>query len=149
MKKFFKEFKEFAMKGNVLDMAIGVIIGGAFGKIVSSLVNDLLMPLIGMLLGGTNLSGAFYALDGNSYPSIEAAQTAGVGTLNYGLFIQTIIDFLIIALCIFSVLKMINKFFAKPEPEKEDPRKCDYCFMVIPDEATRCPHCTSELHKHE
>lgn len=149
MKKFFKEFKAFAMKGNVLDMAIGIMIGAAFGKIVSSLVNDILMPLIGLIKGGSNLSGAFYALDGNTYVTIEAAQEAGVGTLNYGLFIQTIIDFIIIALCVFLVMKVVNKLTAKPKEEAKEPRKCEFCLQVIPDEATRCPYCTSELPKPE
>ncbi|MDY6072582.1 MAG: large conductance mechanosensitive channel protein MscL [Eubacteriales bacterium] len=149
MKKFFTEFKEFAMKGNVLDMAIGVMVGAAFGKIVSSLVNDILMPLIGIILGGINLKGAFYALDGKTYASIDAAKAAGVGTLNYGIFVQTIIDFVIIAFCIFSVMKVVNKLFEKPKPVEKEPRKCEYCFQIIPEEATRCPYCTSELHKQE
>lgn len=146
MKKFFKEFKEFAVKGNVIDMAVGVIIGGAFGKIVSSLVGDIFMPLIGLLTGGFNVSGAFVALDGNHYATIEAAQAAGAATLNYGAFIQAIIDFLIIALCIFTFIKLLNgmhkKEEAAPAPE---PRLCPFCRQPIAGDATRCPHCTSEL----
>lgn len=149
MKNFFKEFKQFAMKGNVLDMAIGIMIGAAFGKIVSSLVNDILMPVIGLILGGVNLNGAFYALDGKHYASIEAAKEAGAGTLNYGMFFQTIIDFIIIALCVFCVMKLFNKLFPKHEEPKKEPRKCQFCFQVIPDEATRCPYCTSELNHTE
>lgn len=146
MKKFLKEFKEFAVKGNVVDMAVGVIIGGAFGKIVSSLVGDVIMPLIGLVTGGFNVSGAFVALDGNQYATLEAAQAAGAATLNYGAFIQAIIDFLIIALCIFTFIKLLNgihkKEEAAPAPE---PRLCPFCRQPIADDATRCPHCTSEL----
>ncbi len=146
MKKFLKEFKEFAVKGNVIDMAVGVIIGGAFGKIVSSLVGDVFMPLIGLLTGGFNISGAFVALDGNHYATVEAAVEAGAATLNYGAFIQSVIDFLIIALCIFLFVKLVNKLHkqeeAAPAPQ---PRLCPFCRQPIADDATRCPHCTSEL----
>ncbi|MGI6215866.1 MAG: large-conductance mechanosensitive channel protein MscL [Christensenellales bacterium] len=148
MSKFLKEFKEFAIKGNVIDMAVGVIIGGAFGKIVSSLVNDIFMPLIGLITGGTNVSGLFLQLGGGdvAYASIEAAKEAGVGTFNYGMFLQNIIDFLIIALCMMMFVRAINQF-KKPEAEepKKEARKCPYCFGEINDLATRCPHCTSEL----
>ena len=122
MKKFLNEFKAFAMKGNVLDMAVGVIIASAFGKIVSSLVSDIFMPIIGIITGGINISGAFYALDGQSYASLEEANTAGVATLNYGAFLQNVIDFIIIALCIFLVIKLINKFYHKEEPEPQKSR---------------------------
>ena len=148
MKKFFEEFKAFAMRGNVIDMAIGVVIGGAFGKITTSLVNDIFMPLLGMMTGGVNFGGLFYALDGNEYASIEAAAEAGVGTLNYGAFIQNIVDFLLIALCMFIVVKFMNKMHKKPEPAPapaKAPRLCPYCKSEIADDATRCPHCTSEL----
>ena len=149
MKKFLEEFKAFAMRGNVIDMAIGVVIGGAFGKITTSLVNDIFMPLLGIVTGGINFGGLFYALDGNSYASIEAAKEAGVGTLNYGVFIQCVLDFLLIALCMFIVVRMMNKMHKKPEepapaPVKE-PRLCPFCKTEIHDEATRCPHCTSVL----
>ena len=134
------------MRGNVIDMAIGVVIGGAFGKITTSLVNDIFMPLLGMLTGGVNFGGLFYALDGNKYASIEAAAEAGVGTLNYGAFIQNIVDFLLIALCMFIVVKFMNKMHKKPEPAPaKAPRLCPYCKSEIADDATRCPHCTSEL----
>lgn len=146
MKRFLKEFKAFAMRGNVLDMAVGVIIGGAFGKIVSSLVADVFMPVIGMITGGVDISGAFYALDGGAYASAQAAADAGIGTLNYGAFVQNIIDFLLIALCIFFMIKVIGKVMpAKAEPPKEAPRLCPYCKTEIHKEATRCPHCTSQL----
>ena len=147
MKKFFEDFKAFAMRGNVIDMAVGVVIGGAFGKITTSLVNDIFMPVLGILTGGVNFGGLFYALDGNEYASIEAAAEAGVGTLNYGAFIQNIVDFVLIAFCMFLVIKFMAKM-KKPEPTPapaKAPRLCPYCRQEIADDATRCPHCTSEL----
>ena len=148
MKKIGKEFKEFIMRGNVLDMAVGVIIGGAFGKIVSSLVNDVLMPVIGLLTGGQNVNNLFVPLTKTdvTYATVEAAQEAGVATLNYGMFIQTVIDFLIIALSIFLFVKAINSLRRKEEPATAPaPRLCDFCRQEVADDATRCPHCTSEL----
>lgn len=148
MSKIGKEFKEFIMRGNVLDMAVGVVIGGAFGKIVSSLVNDMIMPVISLLTGGSGMSALFVQLGKSDvqYASVEAAKEAGVATLNYGLFIQTVIDFLIIALAIFLFVKAINKFRKKAEPAPAPaPRLCDYCRLAVADDATRCPHCTSEL----
>ena len=150
MKKFMKEFKAFALKGNVLDLAIGVIIGGAFGKIVASLVNDIFMPVITLLTGGKNVSGLFVQLAKTDtvYSSIEAAKEAGVSTLNYGLFIQTVIDFLIIALFIFLFVKLINSMRKKEEPAPAPaPRLCPFCRQPVAEDATRCPHCTSELKK--
>ena len=147
MKKFIEEFKAFAMRGNVVDMAVGVIIGGAFGKITTSLVNDIFMPLLGLLTGGINFGGLFYALDGNTYASVEAAAEAGVGTINYGAFMQCIIDFVLVALCMFLVIKVMNKL-KKPEPAPapaKAPRLCPFCKTEIADDATRCPHCTSQL----
>ena len=147
MKKFFEEFKAFAMRGNVVDMAIGVIIGGAFGKITTSLVNDIFMPLLGLVTGGVNFGGLFYALDGNKYTTIEAAAEAGVATINYGAFVQYIIDFILVAFCMFIVIKLMNGMKKKeeaPAPKKE-PRLCPYCRMEIADDATRCGHCTSKL----
>jgi len=143
MKKFFADFKAFVMRGNVLDLAVGVMIGGAFGSIVSSLVNDIFMPLIGLLLGGLNVSGAFVALDGKAYPSKEIAAAAGAGTLNYGMLLQKIIDFVIMAFCVFLVIRLMSKLMPK-KPAKEA-RKCPFCKQAIDDEATRCPHCTSQL----
>ena len=116
MKKFFEEFKAFAMRGNVVDMAVGVIIGGAFGKITTSLVNDIFMPLLGIITGGVNFGGLFYALDGNHYASIEAATEAGVGTLNYGAFIQYVINFILIAFVVFLFVKAMN---AAKKPKEE------------------------------
>ena len=149
MKKFMEEFKAFAMRGNVVDMAVGVIIGGAFGKITTSLVNDIFMPLLGLITGGVNFGGQFYALDGNQYASLEAAAEAGVGTINYGLFIQCIIDFILVAFCMFLVIKFMNRM-KKPEPAPapaKAPRLCPFCRTEIADDATRCPHCTSMLDK--
>ena len=146
MKKFAEEFKAFIMRGNVVDLAVAVIIGGAFGKITASLVDDIFMPLLGMLTGGINFSGLFYALDGPKYASLEAAAEAGGGTLNYGMFIQNIIDFLLVALCMFLMIRVVNKLHKKPEPAPAKPaRVCPFCKMEIADDATRCPHCTSEL----
>ena len=155
MSKFIKEFKEFAVKGNVVDMAVGVIIGGAFGKIVTSVVNDLFMPIIGLVTGGANVSGMFALLgkvpEGEIAPkSIEEAAERGIATFNYGNFIQTVIDFILVALCIFLVIKAINKMKKKEEPAPaKEARKCPFCCSEIADDATRCPHCTSELPKYE
>lgn len=143
MKKFFSDFKAFISKGNILDLAVGVMIGGAFGSIVSSLVNDIIMPVIGLILGGFNVSGAFLALDGQTYASQEAAAAAGAGTLNYGMFVQKIIDFLIMAFCVYLIVRLMAKLMPK-KPAKAA-RKCPYCMQDIDDKATRCPHCTSQL----
>ena len=151
MKKFFDEFKKFAMRGNVVDMAVGVVVGGAFGKIVTSLVNDVFMPVIGLVTGGKNVSGMFALLgkapEGTVIETLEQAKELGIATLNYGTFIQTIIDFILVAFCIFLVVKFVNKT-KKPAPAPAPapaPRKCPFCFGVIDEKATRCPHCTSQL----
>ena len=143
----FKEFKEFTMRGNVIDLAVGVIIGGAFGKIVSSLVNDIIMPPIGMLLNGVNFSNLFLALDGTSYASLADAQAAGAPTLNYGLFINNTIDFIIVAFVIFLMIRAINRMKKPPVPATAEPtsKDCPFCFTSIPIKATRCPQCTSQL----
>jgi large conductance mechanosensitive channel len=143
-----KEFKEFVMRGNVLDLAVAVIIGGAFGKIISSFVNDVLMPPIGLLLGGVDFSNLFIALDGKVYGSLDAAKTAGAATINYGVFLNTVIDFLIVAFVIFLIVKAANALKKKPEPApapEPTTKDCPYCFTTIPIKATRCPNCTSEL----
>ncbi|MDR7870965.1 MAG: large conductance mechanosensitive channel protein MscL [Tissierellaceae bacterium] len=142
-----KEFKKFAMKGNVIDLAVGVVIGGAFGKIVTSLVNDLIMPLVSLITGGMDFSNKFISLDGNTYLTIAEAQEAGAATLNYGLFITTIIDFLIIAFSIFIVINQLSKFKKKEVVEEKAPttKTCPYCITEISIDATRCPHCTSNL----
>jgi len=140
-----KEFKQFIMRGNVLDLAIGIIIGGAFGKIITSLVDDIIMPPIGLLLGKVDFANLYLALDGKTYASLVAAKDAGAPTLNYGLFINTIINFLIVAVAIFLLIKQINKL-QKPAPvEAPNTKDCPYCQTAIPIKATRCPHCTSQL----
>jgi len=142
-----KEFKDFAMRGNVLDMAIGIVIGAAFGAIVTSFVDDLLMPPIGMLLGGVDFTNLFISLDGQQYASLAEAQLAGAATINYGLFLSTVIDFLIIAFVIFLLVRQINRMRAEPEEVPAEPtsKDCPYCATEIPLQATRCPHCTSEI----
>ena len=146
MKKFLDEFKAFAMKGNVIDLAVGVIIGGAFGKIVSSLVNDLFMPILGFLTGGKSVANLFVQLgkSDTAYATYQLANEAGVSTLNYGMFIQTVIDFLLVALGIFLFVKLISNLRKQPEAAPAA-RLCPYCKQVVADDATRCPHCTSQL----
>ena len=141
-----KEFKEFAMRGNVMDLAVGVIIGAAFGKIVSSLVEDVLMPPLGQLLGKVDFSGLYFSLDGKSYDSLNAAKAVHAATLNYGIFLNTVINFLIVAFCVFLMVKWINRFAAKPAPAAAPTTKdCPQCAMPIPLAAKRCGHCTSQL----
>jgi large conductance mechanosensitive channel len=145
--KMLKEFKEFALRGNVMDMAIGIVIGAAFGAIVSSLVNDILMPPIGMVLGSVDFTNLFVSLDGQQYASLAAAQEAGAPTINYGLFINTIINFVIIAFVIFLLIRQINRLQRQPEETPTEPttKECPYCVSEIPIKATRCPQCTSDL----
>ena len=140
-----KEFKDFAMKGNVLDMAIGVIIGGAFGKIVSSLVSDVLMPPIGLLLGKVDFSSLFINLSGTPQLSLTAAKAAGAPTINYGVFLQATFDFIIIAFVIFILVKQVNRL-KKPAPTAVPTTKdCPHCLSTIPLKATKCAHCTSNV----
>ena len=140
-----KEFKEFAMRGNVLDMAVGIIIGAAFGKIITSFVGDILMPPLGLLLGGVDFSSLFVSLSGQ-YPSLAAAKAAGAPTINYGVFLNTILDFLIIAFAIFLLIRQVNRFMPKPAPPAPVATKdCPYCLSAVPLKATRCLHCTSDL----
>jgi large conductance mechanosensitive channel len=140
-----KEFKAFAMRGNVMDMAIGIIIGAAFGKIVSSFVNDVLMPPLGILMGGADFTNKFMTLKGEAFATLDAAKAAGAVTVNYGLFLNTIIDFVIIAFAIFIVIKQINRLKKQPEALPPNTRDCPYCLSAIPIKASRCGHCTSEL----
>jgi large conductance mechanosensitive channel len=140
-----KEFKEFIMKGNVIDLAVAVIIGAAFGKIVTSFTNDIIMPVIGMALGKVNFTDLFIALDRKVYASLAVAQAAGAPTINYGVFINTIIDFLIIAFVIFLIIHSMKKLQKAPAPAAPTTKECPYCFTQIPIPATRCPNCTSEL----
>jgi large conductance mechanosensitive channel len=144
----FKEFKEFAMRGNVVDMAVGIIIGAAFGSIVKSLVADVIMPPIGLLLGGVDFSNIFITLSGGDYESLAEAQEAGAATINIGVFINQVISFIIVAFAVFLLIRAINNLKKKeeeapaPEPDSKD---CPYCLSSIPIKATRCAHCTSQL----
>lgn len=142
-----KEFKEFAMRGNVVDMAVGIIIGAAFGKIVSSFVNDVLMPPIGLLLGKVNFSNLFIDLSGNNFATLEEATKAGAATINYGLFFNTILDFVIVAFAVFLMIRQINRMKREPEavPASPDTKQCPFCLSTVPLQAVRCPHCTSDL----
>lgn len=142
-----KEFKEFALRGNVLDLAIGVVIGAAFGSIVSSLVDDIIMPLVSLFTGGVSFTDYFISLDGRNYSTLAAAQEAGAATINYGQFLGMVLNFIIIAFSIFLVIKWINKFKRKEEDIKEEViiKDCVFCKTEIPIEASRCPNCTSEL----
>ena len=140
-----KEFREFIMRGNVVDLAVGVIIGGAFGKIVSSLVSDVIMPPIGLLLNGVDFSNLFVSLTGQPYATLADAQAAGAPTLNYGNFINSVIDFLLVGLVIFLLIRAINRL-QRPAPAAEPSTKeCPFCFSAIAVKATRCPSCTSQL----
>ena len=142
----FKEFKEFAMRGNVIDLAVGVIIGAAFGKIVSSLVDDVIMPPIGLLLHGVNFSSLFIPLNGKHYDTLDAAKVVGAPTLNYGLFLNTVINFLIVAFCVFLLVRSVQHWFVKPAPPAAPTtRDCPQCAMSIPTQAKRCGHCTTQL----
>ena len=143
-----KEFKEFAMKGNMIDMAIGIIIGAAFGKIVSSLVADVLMPPLGKMMGNVDFSSVFLNLSGGIFPSLAAAKAAGAATVNYGLFINTVIDFTIIAFVLFLIIKGMNAMKrkeAEAAPAPPTTKECTFCYSSIPVKASRCPHCTSTL----
>ncbi len=139
-----KEFKEFAMRGPVLDLAIGVILGAAFGRIVSSMVSDILMPPIGLLLGRVDFSNLFINLSGRPYDTLADAKKAGAAVISYGLFLNTITDFLIVAFVIFSLVRQINRM-KKPAPVTPSTKECPYCLSVIPLKATRCAHCASAL----
>jgi large conductance mechanosensitive channel len=147
----FKEFKEFAMRGNVVDMAVGIIIGAAFGTIVRSLVSDIIMPPIGLLLGNVDFSNLFIVLKTGipavPYASLSDAEAAGAVSINYGVFINTVISFIIVAFAVFLVIRGINKLKRQEEEPVAEPttKECPYCFSSIPIKARRCPYCTSEL----
>ncbi|HEY9050917.1 MAG TPA: large conductance mechanosensitive channel protein MscL [Gammaproteobacteria bacterium] len=147
----FKEFKQFAMRGNVVDMAVGIIIGGAFGTIVKSLVSDVMMPPIGLLLGGVDFSDLFITLKEGAtagpYTTLANAQAAGAVTISYGLFLNAVISFMIVAFAVFLLIKAINKLQREKEQPAADPttKECPHCFSTITIKATRCPHCTSEI----
>jgi large conductance mechanosensitive channel len=140
-----KEFKKFALQGNVADMAVGIIIGAAFGKIVSSLVVDILMPPIGLLVGKIDFSSLFFNLSGQEYASLAAAKAAGAPTLNYGLFLNNVFDFLIVAFVIFLLVKQMNRLKAKEAPAAPTTRECPRCLSAVPLKASRCAFCTSDL----
>lgn len=141
-----KEFKEFAMRGNVIDMAVGIVLGGAFGGIVHSLVNDILMPPIGLLLGRVDFSSLFLNLTSRHFDTLTAAKAAGAATLNYGTFVNTIINFIIVALAMFLLVRQMNRLFPPaPAPAAPAVKTCAYCCSQIPEGATRCPNCTSQL----
>ncbi|MHB9117704.1 MAG: large-conductance mechanosensitive channel protein MscL [Burkholderiales bacterium] len=144
-----REFKEFAVKGNVIDLGVGIIIGAAFGKIVTSFVNDILMPPIGKLLGGFDFSNLFINLSDKPVTSLAEAKAAGIATVNYGLFLNTVIDFIIVAAAVFILVRQINRIKSQLDKDVMAPaatsKECPYCFNTIPVLATRCGHCTSEL----
>ena len=142
-----KEFRKFIARGNVIDLAIGVIIGGAFNKIVTSLVNDIIMPPIGLLLGKVDFTNLFIDLTSGGYETLAAAQEAGAPTINYGIFINTVINFIIVAIVIFLLVRQVNRLQRKPEKPAQEPttKTCPHCFTDIPIKATRCPHCTTHL----
>jgi|SRR5688572_7005403 large conductance mechanosensitive channel len=139
-----KEFRDFAARGNVIDLAVGVIIGAAFGKIVTSAVGDLIMPPIGMALGRVDFSSFFVALDGGAYPTLKAAKDASAPVVAYGQFVNTLVEFLIIALVVFMLVRQLNKL-KKPAPATDDARDCPFCLSRIPRKATRCAHCTATI----
>ncbi|MED9904170.1 MAG: large conductance mechanosensitive channel protein MscL [Lachnospiraceae bacterium] len=141
-----KEFKKFALRGNMIDLAVGMIIGSAFTGIVNSLVKDMIMPLVSIFTGKVDFSNWFFALDGKSYATLEAAQEAGAATFNYGTFISNVINFVIMAFVVFLFVKGMNKL-KHEEPKPVTTKKCPFCMSEINIEATKCPHCTSELEK--
>jgi large conductance mechanosensitive channel len=144
-----KDFKAFLMRGNVVDLAVALVIGAAFGAIITSLVNDILMPPIGLALKGVDFTNLFVSLTGQSYASLAAAKAAGAPTLNYGLFFNTIINFVIVAFAMFLVIRQTARFFPPPPPPASTTRECPYCLSAVPLKATRCAHCTSELARPE
>ncbi len=148
MKKFLNDLKEFSMRGSVLDMAIGIIIGLAFGKIVTSLVSDIIMPPIGMLVGNLDFSNLFVNLSATGYPNLESAVAAGAPVIKYGIFINTVIDFIIVALVVFFIIRAVSHLKSRTEKKslaEPTTKKCTYCLSTIPLKATRCPQCTSQL----
>jgi large conductance mechanosensitive channel len=142
--KMLQEFREFALKGNVLDLAIGLILGAAFGKIVSSFVQDILMPPLGLLLGKVDFSNLFVSLSGN-YETLTAAKSAGAPTINYGLFVNHVVDFVIVAAAIFLIVRQVNRFHREAEAAAPEVKECPLCLSAIPKAARRCAHCTTDL----
>ncbi|MBC1456331.1 large conductance mechanosensitive channel protein MscL [Listeria newyorkensis] len=144
----FKDFKAFISKGNALGMAIGIVIGAAFTSIVNSLVNDIIMPPLGLLIGNVDFTNLFISLNGTHYDTLKAAQTAGAPTINYGLFVNNVISFLIIAFSVFLIIKVVTKYIPL-EPKKPATKECPYCLSAIPEKASKCPQCTSDLAQDE
>ena len=140
-----KDFKEFAMRGNVVDLAVGVIIGAAFGKIITSFVNDVMMPPLGMMMGNVDFTNKFIDLTGRGFNTLAEAKAAGAATINYGLFINTLLDFLLVAFAVFLLIRQVNRLKAKPAEVAVTTKECPYCISLIPLQAKRCPHCTSQL----
>jgi large conductance mechanosensitive channel len=141
----FKEFKEFAMRGNVLDMAVGIVIGAAFGRIITSFVDDILMPPVGQLLGKVDFSNLYWSLTGKTFESLAAAKAAGAATLNYGLFFNHLINFLIVAFAIFLLIRQVNRVKREQPAAAPSTKDCPFCLTAVPIKATRCGHCTSQL----
>ncbi len=139
------EFRDFALRGNMLDMAVGIIIGAAFGRVVSSLVSDIIMPPIGLLHGRSDFSSHFLNLSGKAYASLAEAKAAGAATINYGIFLNAVFDFLIVAFAVFMLIRQVNRLKNAPAPTSPTTKDCPYCFSTIPIRATRCPNCTSSL----
>jgi len=145
-----KEFREFALRGNVLDLAVGVVVGGAFGKIVTSLVNDIIMPPVGLLIGGVDFQDIFVDLSGRHAATLADAKAHGAATINFGLFLNATIDFLVVSFAVFIFIRQVNRFVRrisedKPQPQPAAARECPYCVSVIPARAKRCAHCTADL----
>lgn len=143
-----KEFKEFALRGNVLDLAVGVILGAAFGKIITSLVNDIIMPPVGLVIGGVDFADLFIDLSGGHAATLADAKAHGAATINIGLFLNAMLDFLIVAFAVFILIRQVNRLVRRPSLTPDKPtaaRECPYCFSMIPARASRCPHCTSTL----
>ena len=139
-----KEFKDFVMRGNLLELAVAFILGVAFGRVVTSLVNDVIMPPIGLVLGGVDFSNLFINLSKTPYATLDEAQVAGAPTINYGVFVLTVLDFVVVAFVVFMLVRAVNRM-QRPKPVAPTTKECPYCLSIIPLRATRCPHCTSEL----
>ncbi len=139
-----REFKEFAMRGSMLDLAIGIVLGASFGRIITSVVNDILMPPIGLMLGGLDFANLFIALKGGPYPSVAAAKAAGAPTINYGVFLNTVVDFVLVAVVLFLVIKQVNRMRRRPDVTPTT-KPCPFCLSTVSLNAVRCPYCTSDL----
>jgi large conductance mechanosensitive channel len=141
----FKEFKDFIRRGNVIDLAVGFVMGAAFGKVAASFISDVIMPPIGLLLGKVDFSSLYLNLSSRTFDSLAQAKEAGAPVIAYGAFVSAVIDFLIVALAVFVVIRWINKLKSKPAPASPTTKECPFCLSIVPLKAVRCPHCTSEL----